>query len=127
MIPIYLASGIYTVQLIVTNSDGCTDTLIKTDYITIKSTAGIFDFAKNITIKIIPNPTNDKLNISINGLENSTELFIFNIKEQIVYKETLNPSKNFTKQLDVSKYSKGIYYIKLVNDKINYIEKVVID
>jgi hypothetical protein len=61
-----------------------------------------------------------------------------NIYGQTIYKENLkNRAKNFTKQIDLSDYSKGIYFVKLyytvkkkslvnADDNTIYTKKIII-
>ena len=46
------------------------------------------------------------------------------ITGKVIYKEFLK--ENF-KQIDLSNYSKGIYFIKATNEKETFVEKIVVE
>jgi hypothetical protein len=66
-------------------------------------------------VKISPNPTNDKLTLSIKetiNLPEKTQLQILHINGQILQQQTINTSNNQL-EVDVSFLSSGLYFIQL--------------
>ncbi len=107
----------------VTNVYGCQSA----DTITISIIDNIEDITDNVNINVFPNPSKGIFNISINGLNNNFDLTIFNIQGQTILKEKLNNvSTKYNKQLDVSDYPKGIYFLKFINKDIVCFKKIVI-
>jgi ligand-binding sensor domain-containing protein len=107
----------------VTNVYGCQSV----DTITISIIDNIEDITDNVNINVFPNPSKGIFNISISGLNNNFDLTIFNIQGQIILKEKLNNvSAKYNKQLDVSDYPKGIYFLKFINKDIIQFKKIVI-
>ncbi len=102
--------------------------------------AVINEFNNIVDIKIFPNPSNGIFNVLINNIavNSSVNFFVENIYGQTIYKENLkNRAKNFTKQIDLSDYSKGIYFVKLyytvkkkslvnADDNTIYTKKIII-
>lgn len=83
---------------------------------------------QNFQVSIFPNPARDKINISILKLEiNSTisnnKLIISNSLGKVVYSNNLtNTHKNeYNLSIDISKYSNGIYYLKIGNSLSKFI------
>jgi hypothetical protein len=121
-------TGLSSATYIVTVTDSLTG-LQATDsvVITFEICTDINDITDNSNISIYPNPCDGTFNISAKGLNSTTDLYILNVQGQVVYKEKLiNTSSNYTKQFDLSDYSKGIYFIKLVNENSIQIKKIVI-
>ena len=121
-------TGLGSATYIVTVTDTITG-LHATDsvVVTFEICTDINDVTDNSNISIYPNPCDGTFNIYAKGLNSTTDLYILNVQGQIVYKEKLiNTSSNYTKQFDLSDYSKGIYFIKLVNENDIQIKKIVI-
>lgn len=74
-------------------------------------------------ILIYPNPANDYLNIIVGELAGQT-IKISNIQGQQVYSGYL---KELHTKLDVSQFTKGVYFLTIVSEKQNWVEKVVIE
>lgn len=69
---------------------------------------------------IYPNPTTGILHIKPNSESNIFSIKIYNSYGNVIYEST-----EFTSQMDISKWLKGIYYLQIkVNDSI-YSEKIV--
>ncbi|WP_343330616.1 DM13 domain-containing protein [Polaribacter staleyi] len=72
-------------------------------------------------IKVYPNPTKDKIQVSnIDG--NSTEIRIFNV----LGKQVFHQAKISEKTIDVSSFNKGIYLVKIDIDGKSKTQKLVI-
>jgi hypothetical protein len=96
------------------------------DHVYVKDTshAAIGEYTNDSRIGIYPNPTNGILNINLNGVNENPDLTILTLQGQVVYTEKL--VANTTKQLDLTVYPKGVYFIKLSSDKVLKIERIVI-
>jgi len=113
--------------VIVTDINGCQNTDSVT--ITVIDDSGIEDMVNNdIDINVFPNPNNGTFYVSIDGLTNNTfDLVIFNVNKQVVFKKKLkNNSGKYNKQINISDFSKGIYYLKLVDGNNTRIEKIIV-
>lgn len=64
------------------------------------------------TIKVFPNPFQDKLQINLKGGVHKNHLVIYNTLGQLVHQSKLKPTNN---NLDLSFLPKGLYYFKFVN------------
>jgi hypothetical protein len=78
----------------------------------------------NNEINIYPNPTNDRLNISLSQQSSSTTIQLFDITGRIV--KNVNTQNNIN-QIDVSDLCNGLYFINISNQEINVSRKVIID
>ncbi|MDN3641643.1 T9SS type A sorting domain-containing protein, partial [Lutimonas halocynthiae] len=82
----------------------------------------------NSSISVYPNPSSGVLNIKIDNLEENSELLINDMKGSIIYMDDLNLSKfnTITKQIDLSRYSKGIYFVRFNNSRQQIIKKFIL-
>ena len=104
-----LSEGANTLHWTVTNSTcTATDEVI----ITVELTGGISKINNNY--KIIPNPSNGIFIIENKSNENSS-VKIYNINGQIIKEFNLNLSEN--KQINLSEYSAGLYFISIIETK----------
>jgi hypothetical protein len=114
--------GIYTVTVIAYN-----------DCQTIKSVrinmpSGIDNTAPEIiSVKIYPNPANNILNleIDVNGSSDLT-LEILNAQGMLMYNSKIVTDRLFNETIDISGYSKGIYYLRIFNKRLVHISKVIV-
>jgi hypothetical protein len=95
--------------------------------ITVKVCAGISENKTETGISVYPNPAEGILNIAITNGEKQMDLQIVDIRGQIVYKASLeNIPFEFTYKVDVSAFSRGVYFVELVNSNRFVIKKVIL-
>jgi hypothetical protein len=79
-------------------------------------------------IEIYPNPVHGILTVAIHGSEKQLLLNITDLRGYSLYNETLTDiTTDYVKKIDVSKFAKGVYMIKLSNDSGVVTEKFVVD
>lgn len=76
-------------------------------------------------ISIYPNPTKGGLSISANCLSKESVISIVNVTGQVIFEEKTDAA-NFTSNLDLSIYPKGVYFVKIINNKITKIERIIL-
>ena len=66
------------------------------------------------SLSIYPNPTRGLINIEIDNIENKiSSLSIVNVLGDVIYNENIDSNKlKYSRQLDLSKYSNGIYFVR---------------
>ena len=118
--------GVHTFSVIVSDSNNCfgSDTII----ITIEQTTGIISFSETLgVIKLYPNPTNGKINIEIENIQDITNILIYSETGQIIFSKHFESiSNSVTEQLDLSNYSSGTYIIKVINNDIIKTKKFIL-
>lgn len=88
---------------------------------------GIEEFANNISMLAYPNPNNGLFNLSIVGGENKTALIeIIDMQGRVVLSENVNSTVEVNKQIDLSKNTNGIYFIKVSSDSFIKTARVII-
>ena len=104
------ASGSY--YTIVTDANGCT----ATSNIVAVTVTRVIENINNSIINVYPNPSKGVVNISFeNAINDQLSIEDFTGKE--IYTEQINQKNSSVKTIDFSKYSNGIYFIKISNQK----------
>ncbi len=73
---------------------------------------------------IFPNPAKDKITLE-NGsfnIGNSGMIFIYNIHSSLILQQMVRGAKT---EIDISKLSKGVYIIHVINNHINQVQKFI--
>jgi len=116
---LYLDAGRQTMKIKVLNSTGN----LKLNKLSFYSTTGNKDIIDNQNlINIFPNPTNDRIQI-INNTLRIEEIRILDEIGKEVYKS--NNILTGNKTIDVSKFSNGLYIIKVISDKGLFTRKFI--
>jgi hypothetical protein len=73
-------------------------------------------------ITIIPNPSNDKITISSSAITGDTQLSIFNVNgEKVIERQIQEPET----QLEISALTRGVYFVRMQNQKMVEVGKMV--
>ena len=111
---------------------GCNPTILKSNnYLSTKSnfaivgnSFGIIEFGDNSTIVVYPNPTTGTIAVSNSGgFINSIE--IYNLLGELIY-TVPNFKQQISNKIDLSEFSKGIYFIKIYDEEKTHTGKIVI-
>lgn len=79
----------------------------------------------NSLFSVINNPAKGSLKIVLHQSA-SAEIIITNAIGQIVYKSKLVTIEGMMQTIDISKFSKGLYHVSLVNNNLKQVEKIII-
>ena len=116
------SAGTYIVE--VTDTNGCvsSDTMV----INIASGTNQSTISNHQSLFIYPNPTTGRFTLEMNlQVETKLSIKLYHVNGQLIYSEEISNFKGaFEKQLDLSKHSGGIYYVKIVTDKGLIIRKI---
>jgi len=78
-------------------------------------------------IDVYPNPAIETLNISVNNADGELNLVLISLQGSVVYMDKINSNQAGTsKQIDVSKFAKGVYFIRLFNTNQNITKKILV-
>jgi hypothetical protein len=116
---INLLAGEYIIEI--TDYKGC----IKYDTATVNTTngtLGINEVNSESHINIFPNPAPNSITIENNNPNKEITLTIFNINGQEIMQQQIKDKKT---QVDISNLNSGIYFFKLITDKIVEIRKII--
>lgn len=99
---------------------------LKIDNIYFKSqiSTGINQLTNGNAISVVPNPSNGKFQIKSSGI-NMQNLEICDILGKTIYSNAKFIQQN-SKEIDLSRTSKGIYFVKVYDGSKIYVEKIII-
>ncbi|MFC2104096.1 T9SS type A sorting domain-containing protein [Bacteroidota bacterium] len=117
-----LTAGDYTVEVDDENNCGP----VTSNVITVGFPDAIDDIVANKNIKIYPNPTSNKIFIEIDYDGNNLNIEVLSISGQVLFNKEILIRGTIKEELDLSNYSKGIYFIRIYNNEFNYEEKVLL-
>lgn len=115
------------VELILVASHlSCTETAASFD-LTLDVCTGLAEPGDNIFLQVYPNPTNDKFNLWITGLEQDfLDMSISNSQGQSLFNYHIDTfSGQYSNVIDMSYYSPGIYYLRISNNNFTKTVKLV--
>jgi photosystem II stability/assembly factor-like uncharacterized protein len=113
---ITVSEGTYTA--IVTSANGC---VVETDPHTYGSVS-VKNTNRNNVFEIYPNPATNIINLSLPGAANNSTASIFDLNGRKVQTEKINTDKL---QLNIQLLNKGIYLIKVENNKGVWLQKFI--
>ena len=123
--PIVEPTTTTTYVVTVTDANGCTAAANVT--VTVEVCPGISSIKGNSEVLIFPNPANGFLNIEVDMEIKQLDIKILNIRGHVVYhNKGDNESGNYTKQVDVSSFAKGVYYLKVTDEVFHAVSKIII-
>ena len=78
-------------------------------------------------INLYPNPARGILNLEVKNMDKEDlSMEIVNLNGQVIFQQQLNPTGQLVNKIDVSNYSKGIYFVKVQNAKEIKVGKIII-
>ena len=91
-----------------------------------KTYSGLEDFQiYNITAKLYPNPCNGITKLVVEGLSSEAEILVYDMVGRIIQKYKIN-QVNKELVIDLKGFVKGVYTIRIVNDRVNQTKKLIV-
>ena len=84
------------------------------------------NYGDKMNVQIIPNPNRGSFKLSIADMENKLDIAIFSSDGGLIESHTLNNDGDIEMEFNLTDLPKGLYFIRLYNDRTNLIEKVII-
>ena len=93
-----------------------------------ENTIGIDEMASKSELLVYPNPSNGQFTIEFSSIpQEQAELKIINLLGEEIYSESISIINNSHRQkLDVSKYAKSIYFLRLNTSGIILSQKIIV-
>jgi PKD repeat protein len=76
---------------------------------------------------IYPNPTTGKVSIMSSGTSSPVSIMVYNLQGQVVYSESATLSASQARTIDLGQMVKGVYFIKVISDKVTEVEKIILE
>ena len=122
--PANAGAGTHTITYTYADANNCENSATET--ILVDPCTGVIEMDELSGIKIYPNPTNGITNIHFNQDISDVEIKIINTLSKIVYSEISEKITGNKLTIDLSNQPKGIYFITLKSDKLDFTTKIVI-
>ncbi|MCD4683107.1 MAG: T9SS type A sorting domain-containing protein, partial [Bacteroidales bacterium] len=118
--------GTHTITYTYEDGNGCSNYAEETIYV--DPCTGIIENAGDQDIMIFPNPNNGNFTIQLNlEINELVDLTIYNALNEIVFEENhISTSKDYSKEISLDNYAKGIYYLRVTGEETNLIKKIII-
>lgn len=121
---VYILNGTYTVTLIATSADGCTDTTSQV----INFVSGVEDEEVVGGITLYPNPSNEMINLAIDlNAQSDVAVVAYDMTGHILINENQDLATGTTNlQFNVTEWANGIYFFQVTaNGTTNTIRVVI--
>jgi len=80
------------------------------------------------SVKLYPNPTDGLLNMELNGIGNDVRLYILSTTGQVILSRNYESFyRRITDHFDLSEYLSGAYFIRVVSDRGEKLEKFILN
>ena len=96
----------------------------KDTYVFKKNTTSSESLDSEIGLKVYPNPADDKLQIQYNNLRGEATIELVNSNGQVFY--ISKTTSNKLNVIDVTNYSPGMYFVRIISERNNEIRKIII-
>ena len=120
-----VTAGVGTHNIIYTYTDGNTCTNSDTTIIYVQSCVGIDETSNDFGILIYPNPNTGKFTIEKpNGLNKEVKVKLLDATSKLIMDKVIPIGKQKV-EMDIIKYSNGIYYLQLIVDDEVFVKKIL--
>ncbi|MCF8297273.1 MAG: T9SS type A sorting domain-containing protein [Saprospiraceae bacterium] len=112
-----------------TNFNSSRSNVANTIAVITPDTTGIHEIVgNNLGVNIFPNPNNGKFVIHLlSPAKENLQLSIFNTLGKLIYKEdNIVFEGEYQNNFDLENMPKGIYFVRLINEEMNIVRKVII-
>ncbi|MBP1630633.1 MAG: hypothetical protein H6Q15_1526 [Bacteroidetes bacterium] len=117
---LYIEGGRYKV-ILTAKYNGCGST-----YDTI--VVGLEDIDYDVSLSLYPNPAYKQTTIKMNGVNEAVNIIVIDEQAREIKKMKVSPSNGAIEtKLDLSKFTPGLYYIKVIGEKIQKTEKLIVN
>ncbi len=80
----------------------------------------------NENVSIYPNPSNQFINIAMQGVKEKLKMSIVDINGKILYSDVFHADKELLKTIHVNYFSKGMYFLRIQGNNLNKTMKIII-
>jgi len=96
--------------------------------VTVDACSGIGQISGHMEVTVNPNPNQGVFTLTVraNNTERVNIKVMNNYGEEVYNEKDVELHDNFSTQVDLSRYAKGLYYLYITSDEVNYVEKVIV-
>jgi hypothetical protein len=120
-----LSPGTISITYTYTDINGCTN--IATDNVVVDPCTGVAEQTAVSAITVYPNPNTGLFTLNFKGADyTEMSIEVVTLQGQLLWSDmSSNVQGDVTKQLDLTNYANGIYYVRVVADGQTFVQKVV--
>jgi len=86
------------------------------------------DPTTELNVSVYPNPASSKINLALRGYAKHFEYTVMNYQGQVLLTKSLGEMGGFNiETINLDKYAKGMYYLRLNTDKKSTVQKIVVE
>ncbi|MCX6244864.1 MAG: T9SS type A sorting domain-containing protein [Bacteroidetes bacterium] len=112
----------------VSGNNQCGTGTASSKYVKVLTCSGIYSNNLQSRIVIFPNPAHGLITLSVSGAEKNLRVRITDLSGRLLYDESMdNLPAEFTKQIDISGFAKGVYMISVTNDSRSFTGKITVN
>ncbi|MCK4631110.1 MAG: T9SS type A sorting domain-containing protein, partial [Bacteroidales bacterium] len=101
--------------------------IIPRDASDIEDVTAVNDPFAGVNIQVYPNPSNGLFKLVVNNVKSgSLGIEIMNMQGQIIFKNVINDPTGFSEYIDLTKFSKGLYFLRINDGNKATVEKILI-
>jgi hypothetical protein len=125
--PTDVSVGDHQIVYTYTDANGCEN--FAEDMIYVGECLGINEVLEGLQVEIYPNPSNGSFTVKLKSDNSeSMNLKILNNLGKIIYEEVnIKIDQIFMREIDLTGYAEGLYFINLSSNKTVYVEKIIIN
>lgn len=117
--------GTHVISYTYANSAGCA--ALERASVTVDACVGLNDPDLKAKVEVYPNPTEGKFTIEASGFDNEHVVArIYNMTGKLMIEEDFSSEKNSVREVDLSLFPKGIYYLRMNFSSGTVMKKVVV-
>jgi hypothetical protein len=107
----------------------CTDSDTLTIFFDFTECTGIQEHSKTFQVNVFPNPAHNLITVSLTDVESKVEMEILDMSGQVIFRRSISisESNHYAEQLDLSQFYSGIYLLKVFNDKVFHLSKIILE
>ena len=123
---VFTKSNIYRVTGVMYYSSGDYKILPR-DMSDIEDVTAVNDPFAGVNIRIYPNPNNGLFKLTINNFKSGRHgIEIMNIHGQILFRNVINDPTGFSESIDLTKFGKGLYLLRIIDGNNTKVKKILI-
>jgi methionine-rich copper-binding protein CopC len=101
--------------------------IIPRDANDIEDVTTVNDPFAGVNIQVYPNPSNGLFKLVVNNIKSgSLGIEIMNLQGQIIFKNVINDPTGFSEYIDLTKFGKGLYFLRINDGNKATVEKILI-
>lgn len=90
--------------------------------------SSVEEFGEEPKVSVYPNPTGGKIFVKISGNSTNFTTNILNVHgQQLMSMKTEHPSTSFFRELNLTNFPQGVYYLQIVTDEYLMVERIVVE